>query len=169
MENWLPVPGYEETYEVSDVGRVRRIKECGTGRRAGPIPRSLNPHFDRDGYKRIELRSNCKGRILLVHRLVLAAFVGPCPDGLQVNHKNGVRDDNRIQNLEYVTPSENNRHSYRILKKKHWKAKLTEEQAASIRRLLAEGHAIGALSSRFVVSRSTISLIKLGKIWRGAL
>ncbi len=112
-ETWRPVVGYEGCYEVSDHGGVKRVKR-------GPATwpgRILRPARDRKGYLYVALcqGDNSTKRRFPVHRLVLAAFVGPCPPGLQVNHKNGVQADNRIGNLEYVTARENMRHARVVL------------------------------------------------------
>lgn len=95
---WKLIPGYE-SYEVSDCGNVRRTD--------GLI---MQQHISYNGYMRVGLRANGKRSHLLVHRLVMAAFVGPCPDGKQVNHIDENRSNNQLLNLEYVTPGENVNH-----------------------------------------------------------
>ena len=102
-EQWRAVPGYK-SYEVSDLGRVRG--------RSGKLRAQTR---DRKGYIRIVIYREGHHITVGVHQMVLAAFVGPCPEGKQCNHKNGIKDDNRLENLEYVTPSENMLHSYREL------------------------------------------------------
>ncbi len=114
IENWRPVVGFEGWYAVSDCGRVKRTKS-GLGARAGWIRR---PQRGASGYAVLGL---CRGTgksgqvQRSIHRLVLAAFVGPCPLGQQVNHKNGVKTDNRLSNLEYVTPKQNLLHARVVL------------------------------------------------------
>lgn len=68
---------------------------------------------DHNGYRSVNLCKKYKGRQAFVHRLVLEAFVGPCPAGMEVLHINGVRDDNRLENLRYGTRSENMRDALR--------------------------------------------------------
>lgn len=70
---------------------------------------------EQDGYRLVQFRINGKHFRFRVHRLVLLAFSGVDGGDLDVNHKNGVRDDNRIENLEWCTRSENLKHSYRVL------------------------------------------------------
>jgi hypothetical protein len=89
-------------YEVSDRGRVRRTD---TTRIKRPTP-------DRKGYLRVFLYHDGRKRTRFVHQLVLRAFVGPCPLGQEANHRDGVKSNNRLANLEYVTPSENNQHAW---------------------------------------------------------
>ncbi|MCR4338868.1 MAG: NUMOD4 motif-containing HNH endonuclease, partial [Gemmatimonadaceae bacterium] len=101
-ETWLPVVGWEGVYEISDLGRVKRVavSRYNSGGILSPCNHPLN------GYTSVHLRHLVRNDQPKVHRLVLAAFVGPCPPGQQCNHKNGKRDDNRLANLEWVTPSE---------------------------------------------------------------
>ncbi|MBZ4580992.1 NUMOD4 motif-containing HNH endonuclease [Mycobacterium avium] len=107
---WKPIPGYEGLYEVSDEGEVRsleRVVEHGySGTKTIPA-RVMRQKIDKGGYRRVGLRRDGKQRWLGVHRLVLAAFVGECPEGQEVCHGNGNRADNRLENLRYGTRSEN--------------------------------------------------------------
>lgn len=108
-EAWRPVVAYEGLYEVSDHGRVRRVAPA-SGTQAGRVLR----HWpDRRGYRRVGLNRADQRSVSSVHRLVAAAFLGPCPPGLQVNHKDGKKANNRPSNLEYVTSAENNQHAIR--------------------------------------------------------
>jgi hypothetical protein len=110
-ERWLPVVGWEGVYEVSDLGRVKRVAVHRTTR--WPVGRITTGTAHRQGCRASVLTHAGRSQTAFVHRLVMAAFVGPCPPGLQVNHKNGVKADNRLANLEYVTASENSRHAAR--------------------------------------------------------
>ena len=110
-EIWKPVVGYEGPYEVSDRGKVRSldrtvIYKTGQTRHFKGQPLKLKPHH---GYWRVELNRNGKCACFRVHRLVLAAFVGPLPEGKEVCHNNGNPGDNRLENLRYGTKSENQR------------------------------------------------------------
>lgn len=100
---WVDIPGYEGFYKVSQDGRIQSQP------RLGARLKELCPEIDRDGYKRVILSKNGKKRKQLVHRLVMLAFVGECPEGMQVCHYNGDPADNRIENLRYGTPKENMR------------------------------------------------------------
>lgn len=93
-ERWLPIPGWEDLYEVSSHGRVRKI--------------ALKPCFNKKGYPLVSLSRDGVSQKFLVHRLVMLAFVGPCPDGLMVRHLNGDPADARWpENLLYGTAIEN--------------------------------------------------------------
>jgi hypothetical protein len=105
MERWLAVPEWEGLYEVSDLGRVRSLsRQTSKGVRSGRV---LRFGTYKDGHKHVTFSRNGKATMYQVHRVVLLAFVSPCPDGLQVRHKNGIPDDNRLENLTYGTPAEN--------------------------------------------------------------
>lgn len=102
-ERWLPIPGYDG-YEVSDQGRVWSHK---TSRflRPATIRRDASASTT---YLSVCLYSSTGSRPWTVHRLVMLAFVGPCPDGLQTRHLNGDSMNNALDNLAYGTASENN-------------------------------------------------------------
>lgn len=103
-EIWRDAPGYEGLYEVSDRGNVRRVGSST----------NLSPEVNH-GYHRYNLSKNNQTKHHRAHRLVAAAFL-PNPEGKpQINHKNGDKTDNRVSNLEWVTQSENQRHSRRVL------------------------------------------------------
>jgi len=108
-ERWLPVPGYEGHYEVSDMGRVRSLDRVlpmngSKGRRYKG--RMLKP--SNAGHPHVALVHPDLGiRTWTIHRLVMLAFVGPLPEGLTTRHLNDDKCDNRLSNLAYGTYSEN--------------------------------------------------------------
>jgi len=110
-ERWLPIVGWEGSYEVSDLGRVRSIpRRDPRGKRlAGKV---LSPGLDTVGYPMVILHRH--GRTTrTVHRLVAAAFLGSCPPGQEVRHLDGCRTNPRLDNLAYGTKSENQQDSIR--------------------------------------------------------
>jgi uncharacterized protein (DUF433 family) len=164
-EQWRPVDGYP--YEVSDQGRLRRLGRA-SGTRPGLV---LKSHPDRMGYRRVGLR-RCgePQRIVLVHRLVLGAFVGPRRPGFWTNHKNGDKADNRLANLEWLTQSENQIHAYRHHLQRageaHGGAKLTERQVLAIRTRYTGAYGQQtALGREYGVSQNLISKIVRGEAW----
>jgi hypothetical protein len=115
-EVWLPVPGYEGMYDVSDQGRVRSLDRtilCRPNKANGaPYMMSvkgkiLSPVLNTGGYPMASLARSDRLRKMPVHVAVLLAFVGARPDGLVTRHLNGNRQDNRLENLAYGTQSEN--------------------------------------------------------------
>lgn len=109
-EKWKPVPGFEEYYEVSDLGRVRSFDRVAT-KRTGVIyrrkGRMMKQYPYPSGHLMVRLSVNSNQRLWRVHRLVMLAFVGPCPDGMEVCHNNGNPADNRLENLRYDTHQAN--------------------------------------------------------------
>lgn len=108
MEIWKDIAGCGGQYQVSNYGRVRSLKMA-----SGQI---LKPSTDgRKGYLHIKLYTAAGPRMKKVHRLVADAFI-PNPDSKpQVNHINGNKADNRVENLEWATQSENQRHRFDVL------------------------------------------------------
>ena len=104
-EEWRPVVGYEGRYQVSSLGRIRSLK------RQGWRKDFLSGHKTKLGYIAINL---C-GKQKLLHCIVADAFLPIDESKPEVNHKNGIRDDNRLCNLERCSRSENMKHSYRVL------------------------------------------------------
>ena len=97
-------------YEVSDHGRVRRAKP-GKTTRVGKI---LKGRTDLRGYLIVSCFINGKTHTPRVHRLVSHAFLGPCPEGLQVNHIDGIKTNACSDNLEYITGKENMAHALKL-------------------------------------------------------
>jgi len=172
-EQWRPVIGYEGWYEVSDLGRVCRVRS-GRGARAGRIRR---PGRTMAGYLFLPLWRNRQGRNFLIHRLVLEAFVGPFRSGEQGNHINGIKADNRLINLEKVTQVQNMKHAVDTgLHKPNRKgqpglqgeqspaAKLTAANVQMIRALAGTTTYVD-LARRYGVSPSTICLIVKRRNW----
>lgn len=103
---WKGVPNYEGLYEVSTDGRVRSVRREGTN------GRELKPLANRGGYLKVVLSKNAKVKNLLIHQLVARAFL-PNPNALpEVDHQDGVRTNNSLENLEWVTGVENRRRAY---------------------------------------------------------
>lgn len=95
-ELWKSIVGYEGLYEVSNLGRVMSLNYNGTGR-----TQVMKPSNDKDGYLQVKLCKDGKIKRFFVHRLVAMAFI-PNPNNLpQVNHINEMKDDNRVENLEW--------------------------------------------------------------------
>lgn len=101
-EDWLPISGYEGLYEISDIGRVRSNISGG---------KILKPLKHTGGYRYVNLYKNKKQTKYYIHRLVAAHFIREPYRGEEVNHLNGIKEDNSLKNLEWTSPVENNRHA----------------------------------------------------------
>lgn len=106
IEEWKPAVGYEGLYEVSNLGRVKSLPRKGT---KGGI---LTPTYSNSKhYAHIPLTKNMKLKTVSLHRVVAMAWIPNPYNKPQVNHKNGIKSDNRVKNLEWVTNLENRRHA----------------------------------------------------------
>ena len=165
MEVFKEITGFND-YAVSSQGRVRRLTKA-----PGTWPgRILKPALNSCGYPAVALTAGGKPATRKVHQLVATAFLWP-REGLEVNHKNGDKADNRLANLELVTRSENHRHAYRTglrvcpVGEKHHRAKLSEDSVREIRILRAGGMTQRAIGKRFGVSPVCIGHVLSGKSW----
>jgi hypothetical protein len=136
------------------------------------VLRMMVPYPDKDGYLRAQLVGDdrkvyCRG----VHQLVLLAFVGPCPEGLEVRHLNGDPQDNRPENLAYGTKAENDadkvNHGTLLAGERHYKAKMTTERIKEGRLLKAQGWTYKALGERYQVNWETVRSALKGRNWKG--
>jgi hypothetical protein len=112
IESWRPVVGYEGLYEVSDQGTVRsldRVVIRSDGRRRTCPGVQLKQAVRPDGHAQLNLSRCGRYRTRRTHQLVIEAFVGPCPDGMEVCHNDGDPLNNHLGNLRYDTQSENAR------------------------------------------------------------
>jgi hypothetical protein len=167
---WREIPGFA-LYAVSRDGLVQRTVG-GSGAQKGLV---LKKQSQKGGYVRAYL---CKtGRTQddpisprMIHRLVWEAFVGPIPAGMQINHINGIKTDNRLENLEVVTPKENIWHGIRtgLIKRRgvdNPRAKLSEQDVWDVLRMLASGLYPTAISRKYGVAATTIRYIQTGQNW----
>lgn len=109
IEEWRPIQGYEELYEVSNLGRVRSLDRVvnRNGAKVSRKGRILRPGKDGYGYLLVGLSEDGKKKLFSVHRLVWEAFNGKRPEGMQINHIDEDKANNRLDNLNLMTPKQN--------------------------------------------------------------
>lgn len=175
-ERWLPVADFEGTYEVSDAGKIRsldRIITCpsrwsdvSTRIQKGKI---LQPGTKPGGYLFVGLyNGNGSVKFFMTHRLVAGAFIGPCPQGMEVAHKDGDKKNCTLSNLRYDTPKGNHAdkklHGTQPCGSNNASSKLTDAQVLEIRRR-ANTSSQKALSREFGVGPVQISRIIRRERW----
>lgn len=160
-ERFVPIDGWPG-YWISDQGRVWSDK----------THRFLRPGTQLNGYQFVVLTKPGQKRNHRIHVLVAQHFLGPRPPGFEVNHKNGIKEDNRVANLAWVSHRENMRHALRTglnwaRGERHPHAKLTEAQVRELRAAYARGGVTQKeLAHRVGVSPGYMNLILRGKRWR---
>ena len=160
-EIWKVIPGFPD-YKINNKGELFSSRS-GKWR---PIKSRIRKH----GYKEAGLYGKGKRRYRLVHRLVLEAFVGICPEGMECCHNNGIRTDNCLENLRWGTKADNTRdrirHGNQVNGNRHGMSKLTEDDAVFVKRMIRIGFGNMELSEFLGVNHSTIGYIRSGRNWR---
>lgn len=157
MEEWREVVGFS-SYEVSNIGRVRRVK-AAMGTRPSYI---LKPRPNKDGRIQYCLYRDGKRHEMQAHRLVLEAFIGPCPETYECRHLDGNHLNNSVENLCWGTRSENMQDKRRHGTSCHTQdglRKFGPEEIAEIRKLRREGMSFPSLAKKFEVWPRTIEQI----------
>jgi hypothetical protein len=177
-ETWAAVPGWDGLYEVSDAGRVRSLDRtvCIRNPHGVLAPRTyrgrvLKAAIGPSGYPLVSFTAPGRKREYhFVHALVARAFIGPRPDGLDVCHGNGVRSDNRLENLRYDTRQANamDRHAHGTIVRRFGEAchvaKLTDDAVRFIR-ANRTAMSMRALARKFGVAHRTIGAVIRGESW----
>ena len=171
-ERWRPVPGYEGEYEVSDAGRVRSVDRVvrATGGLRRYRGRMLHPHLTTAGYPEIRLCRAGAYKQIRVHQVVAAAFLGERPDGLVVNHRDGVKTNNTPANLEYVTREYNSLHAWRtglcdsLRGESHYRAVLPNALIAEAQRRASGGECVSGIAEELGVKVGTLKQA-LDAVW----
>lgn len=177
-EIWRPLLGYEGLYEISNLGEVkslpRAVRSVGSAKKEYLIHRKekiLSKIIDSNGYIQVTLTKNKISKLTLVHRIIALAFI-PNPENKRcVNHKNGIKTDNRVENLEWMTHSENSKHSFQIglqcnKGENHPSSKLTTKDVLLMRKLKSEGKSSYSLAKMFGITYTTAKEIIKRKTWQ---
>ena len=146
-EIWKDIEGYEGLYQVSNRGRVKSLERIVMRKNGRPysVPELIKERqIDHKGYDRIGLNKNGKKKRFFVHRLVLQAFNPSSDETLEVNHIDGNKLNNNVENLEWVTSSENSIHAFKNNLHNHQgerntNASITDSEAKEIKKLKGKG------------------------------
>ena len=168
---YRPTPNFPG-YRVGSDGSVWTCKKRGTAAiwYLSDTWTELRPKRERTGYLRLTLRIEGRAYTCSVHQLVMEAFVGPCPAGLQVRHLDGDKLNCRLDNLAYGTAQENHddkqRHGTTARGERDGNSKLTAEQVREMRRRMSDGESPKLVGPAFGVSDVLAYLIRNRRIWR---
>lgn len=157
-------------YEVSSQGRLRRYHPEWKNKATN----ILRPAKCTDGYLRTKFRIEGKDVSIRMHSLVAEAFIGPCPEGKEVNHINSNKADNRACNLGYTSHSQNMKHAWNSARRdgilyqdnSNRVTKLTEDDVRHIRSEVKNGISYRAIARKYNVNKATIMSIHKGKTWK---
>lgn len=175
-ERWKDVVGFEGRYQVSNKGRIRSVRivtNCPNSN-LPPIVKMLRPNVNKkNGYMSIGVFKDGKYIRCYVHRLVLEAFVGPCPDGMEARHfPDQNKLNNNLSNLQWGTKSQNRGRDREIdgtanIGERHGMSKLKECQVIEILKLWSTGKWTRAkLARKFKMNWQSIDYIVKGKLWK---
>ena len=171
MEVWKDIIGFEGLYQVSNLGTVKSLRKGLRGNKFLLRDKKLIGCHDKDGYLKVNFYKDNKMKRFSIHRLVCIAFLPNIENKPFVNHINGIKTDNSIENLEWCTQSENEKHAWNMGLKnqngvKNPMNKLTEMQILEIRSNLHNGKTQKEIAEIYNINQISVSEIRLRKTWK---
>ena len=173
IEIWIDVVNFEENYQVSNMGRFRSkdtIINRTYGKSYVKIGRILKPTYYSNGYNQLMLYKDKKRYTFIAHRVIASHFIPNIDDKKEVNHINNVKDDNRVENLEWCSPSENIQkaliHNPNFGKNRGKENnRLTEIDVIQIKKMINDNLKNNEILSKYKISASSFFNIKSNKTW----
>jgi len=173
-EIWKPVPDYEKLYQISNTGKLMSLSKYVQNKK---VPDKLLKIQVSKGYQQVNLYKNKKGKTFRIHRLVTETFIPRINGKTQVNHINGIKHDNRVENLEWCTKKENSKHAFEtglltppILKgEKNPCSKLKNNIVLELRDLYKSGMRVIDISKKYNLKIPTVEGIVYNRTWKHLL
>lgn len=173
-EIWKSIPEYEGFYEVSNTGKVRSLDRMTPAKNgalnvfsSGKLISQCNGTL---GRKQVRLAKHGKVKNFRVHQLVMLAFVGPCPKGMECCHNDGNPANNHLSNIRYDTRLSNAKdreiHKTVLIGSKNKNSKLTEDVAKQILERFRKGEKGSALAREYGVTHTLVTLLHKRRIWK---
>jgi len=172
-DSYKPVLGWEQTHLVSKQGTVKVLERKIKGK--GNSIKVLSEHelsFNlQNGYETVALYCNGFLKRKPLHRVVYEAYFGKIPDGMQINHIDGVKTNNHLDNLEAVTPKQNTQHAWRIglctkqLGEDCSTSKLKDDDIRKIRQMSKSGISQNKIAKVYNLHQTNVHYILVGKTW----
>jgi hypothetical protein len=168
IEIWKNIPNYEGLYQISNLGNVKSFPRHGTRTKEERI---LKQSLDTSGYPQVCLTKNSNKKTWLIHILLGKLFIDNPHNKPEINHKDGIKTNYSLDNLEWNTKKENMIHAVKnglhTRGESHSSSKLTEKKVLKIRELYAsKAYSISKLSNLFSVHIATISDIVRRRYWK---
>ncbi|MBZ9633045.1 NUMOD4 domain-containing protein [Clostridium sp. FP1] len=169
-EVWKDIKGYEGLYQISNTGKVKslnRLDNVGSHHQE----RILKPCLSNKGYLFVGIYRNCKRKPVYIHKLVAQYFTDNSYSKVQVNHLDGNKQNNLLNNLEWCSPSENIRHAHKnglsnpVRGEQVGTSKLTKEEAAEIKAMKNKGISQKSIGGLFNISQQEVCKIHNNKCW----
>jgi len=174
MEKWKDIIGYENLYQISNFGRVKRLEKTiidSKGRKYFYKENILAGDNSKSEYRKVVLTKNRKNRTFRIHRLVAQGFILNPKGKKEVNHLDGNKLNNRADNLEWATGEENSQHAARIglIHQKGSKNNFSKLIESDVKRIYSMARSKlltqSEIAGKFNISRTTVSDIKNGRRW----
>ena len=165
-EVWKDIEGYEGIYKISNTGKVKSLARSGSGACNKDV--ILKDFNNGKNYRYISLTSNNKRKNHFIHRLIAYHFIPNPENKPHVNHINGIKGDNRLENLEWATLSENMLHAVKTGLLSAPNSKLNKEIVNEIRQLFKNGLSRKELAIKYKISLANVHRIIHYQLWKVA-